>query len=223
LIYLTQHRLMCESETTIQLGATRDGTLTGRVCRQVVDDPIRYAVWRGWHDSRMSAVASRNQRERQIIALRAVHLEQVHRTALVRYLRKHHITGDARDTTLREFYGLADPKRAAVSEHRAYLISASSQLCAHRLLTLVGDRNGLALIQDYQGSYMQYFGMFCENARATQANSVFLLRGLIPEAKAEADALRERVLGGEGLPARPVAVKAGSGRSGIYRTAGTLR
>jgi len=223
LIYLTQHRLMRESETTIQHGATRDGTLAGRVCRQVVDDPIRYAVWHGWHDTRMSAVASRSQRERQIIALRAVHLEQVHRTALVRYLRKHQIIGDARDDTLREFYGLADPKRAAVSEHRAYLISASSQLCAHRLLTLVGDRNGLALIQDYQGTYMQYFGMFCENARATQADSVFLLRGLIPEAKAEADALRERVLGGEGLPARPVAVKSAAGRSGSYRAAGTNR
>ena len=214
---------MCESEMTIQQGATRDGTLAGRVCRQVVDDPIRYAVWHGWHDPRMSAVASRNQRERQILALRAVHLEQVHRSALVRYLRKNQIVDDARDATLRAFYGLADPMRAAVSEHRAYVTSVSSQLCAHRLLKLVGDLNGLALIKEYQGTYMQYFEMFCDDARATQANVVFLLRSLIPEAKAEADALRARVLRGEGLPARPVAVKSAAGRSGLYRTAGAIR
>ena len=223
MIYLTQHRLMCESETTIRRGAAHEGTLAGRVCQQVVDDPIRYAAWHGWHGTKMSAVASRIERERQIIALRGVHLEQFHRTALVRHLRKNGITGETRDATLREFYGLADPKRAAVSEHRAYLISASSQLCARRLLTLVGDRRGLALIQDYQGTYMQYFDMFCENARAMQSGSAFLLRGLIPEAKAEADALRERVLGGEGLPARPVAVKSSAGRTGRYRALGAAR
>jgi hypothetical protein len=214
---------MSESETTIQRGAASDETLAGRVCRQVVDDPLRYAVWHGWHDARMSTVATRIERERQITALRAVHLEQVHRTALVRYLRKHGIRGDARDRTLREFYGLADLKRAAVSEHRAYLVSASSQLCAHRLLMLVGDRRGLELIQDYQGLYMQYFGMFCDNARAVQHGSAYLLRSLIPDAKAEADALRERVLGGDGLPARPVAVKSRTGQSGRYRALGTHR
>jgi len=207
LIYLTQHRLMSESESTLKHGATRQDTMAGRVCRQVVDDPLRYSLWHGWHDSRMSDVARREERNRQILALRAVHLEQIHRTALVRYFRKHQVVGETRDETLLEFYGMVDPKRAAVSEHRAFLISASSQLCAHRLLQLVGDRRGLALIQDYQGTFMQYFGMFCENARAERADTSFLLQGLIPEAKFEAAALRKRILGGEGLPSRPLAIK----------------
>lgn len=207
MIYLTQYRLMSESETAIRRGAARADTTAGRVCRQVVDDPRRYSIWHGWHDTRMSSVAKRVERQRQILALRSVHLEQVHRTALVRYFRKHGITGEARDQTLLEFYGMADPKRAAIAEHRAFLISVSSQVCAHRLLKLVGDHHGLALIQDYQGVFMQYFAMFCDDARASLTDSAFLLRGLIPEAKAEADALRGRVLGGEGLPARPMAVK----------------
>lgn len=222
MIYLTQHRLMSESESTLRHGATREDTMAGRVCRQVVDDPLRYSLWHGWHDTRMVGVAKRVQRDRQILALRAVHLEQVHRTALVRYLRKHHVTGEKRDQTLRGFYGIVDPKRAAVSEHRAFLISVSSQLCAHRLLQLVGDRKGLALIQDYQGTFMQYFGMFCENARAERADTTFLLHGLIPEAKAEADALRKRILGGEGLPSWPVTVtpRAGIGQRQRAASAG---
>lgn len=208
---------MHESEATIQRGATQDDTLAGRVCRQVVDDPVRYAVWHGWHDSKMSKVARDVERDRQIIALRAVYLEQVHRTALVRYLRKHRLTGAVRDVTLSEFHGLADPRRAAIFEHRAFLISASSQLCANRILKLIGDRRGLELMQEYQRTYTQYFGMFCEDARASRQGSEYLLRGLIPEAKAEADALRARILGGEALPPRPVAMKYHTGQTGRYR------
>jgi hypothetical protein len=125
--------------------------------------------------------------------------------------------------TLREFYGFVDPKRAAISEHRAYLTSASTQICAHRLLKLVDDRKGIELIEDYQSAYMQYFGMFCENARAEQQGFAYLLRGLMPEIKAEADTLRDRILSGENLPMRPIAVKSRTGQTGQYRAIGTAR
>jgi hypothetical protein len=197
---------MVESETTIRRGAVEGTVIPKRVCGQLIADPAFYSLWRVRHNKRMLTVAERKRRDRQIVALRAVHLEQVHRTALVHYLRREGVTGARRDITLQEFYGVVDPRRAAVTEHRGYLLSASSQLCAYELLKLVGDEGGLALIQNYQGTYGQFFGMFCENARALRNGSHYLLRELIDDAKSEAETLRRRILGGDLLPAAPVVV-----------------
>lgn len=217
MIYLTYRRLMVESESTVENGALEGRTSPRAVCQQLVADPDRYALWHVWHDSRMRSVADRRARDRQIIALRSVHIEQIHRAALVRYLRKNRVSHVDRDVTLQDFHGVVDPRRAAISEHRTYVISASSQICAYDLLKLVGDARGIELLQDYQGSYEQYFGMFCENGRAARRGQPYLLRGLIPEARAEADALRARILAGERLPAAPVAARPGTGRSGRWR------
>jgi len=167
----------------------------------------------------MLSVAERRRRDRQIVALRAVHLEQIHRAALVRYLRQHRITGVARDQTLQDFYGVMDPIRATVAEHRNYVLSVSSQLCAYDLLKMVEDKRGLALLQDYQGTYGQFFGMFCDQARATRGGTRYVLSGLIPEAKGEAAALRRRILGGDLLPPTPVAIKPRSSRAARFRRA----
>ena len=207
MIYLTQKRLMVESERTVRIRARKGDVIPKRVCGQLIADPIKYDLWRFKHSNSMLGVAERKKRDLQIVALRAVHLEQIHRTSLVRYLRKHGITGEARDMTLREFYGVMDSRRAAVTEHKIYLMSASSQLCAYDLLKMVGDQGGLALLQDYQGTYGQYFGMFCDRSRATRNQTAYILNSFIDDAKAEAEAIRQRLLGGDLLPATPVAVK----------------
>jgi hypothetical protein len=218
-IYLTQTRLMVESEKTVHDRATQGEGVLKRVCSQLVADPPRYALWRDWHSRRMLTVAERRRRDRQIVALRAVHLEQIHRAALVRYLRKNRITGAARDQTLNEFHGLMDPVRATLAEHRTYVMSASSQLCAYDLLKMVEDKHGLALLQDYQGTYGQFFGMFCDQSRAIRNGARYVLSGLIPDAKAEAEALRRRILAGDLVPPTPVAVKSGATLSGRFSRA----
>ena len=106
----------------------------------------------------------------------------------------------ARDQALREFYGVMDPRRAAVAEHRNYLIAASSQICATSLLELAGDVGGAKLIRNYEILYGNYFSMFCDRARAAQSGKLYLLASLIPEAKDSADRARDRVLSGTLLP-----------------------
>lgn len=219
MIYLTQRRLMSESEDTIRERALTGAPSAQRVCRQLVETPDRYALWHTSHDRHMLNVAQRARRELQIVALRTVYIEQVHRAALVRYLRKHGVAGDARELTLRDFHGITDATRAAIAEHKTYLVAASSQICAYQLLRLVGDHRGVALIQDYQGSYGQYFGMFCENARSCRTGSSYILQGLLPDAKAEADALRARILGGEGLPSAAVAFRSAADGSVLRKKA----
>lgn len=195
---------MVESERTVCDSAAFGEELSRNVCMQLLAKPARYSLWHARHESGMGTVASARWRERQILGLRAFSLEQVHRTALVRYLREYHVVGVCREQTLRDFYGVVDAGDAARTEHRNYILAASSQLCANELLELVGDRTGMDLTRRYELAYGQFFSMFCEYSRARRNHQRYLLTALIPEVRATAARLRRRILDGEGLPKAPI-------------------
>jgi hypothetical protein len=100
--------------------------------------------------------------------------------------------------------------RAALAEHRQYLVATSTQLCATELLTLANDHRGVDLIRRYESTYGQFYSMFCDRARARQTGKTYVLGALIPEVKAGADRLRARILGGDLLPTPRVALRLAS-------------
>lgn len=205
MIYLTQTRLMLESEQTIRERATAAEEVPRRVCSQLLADQPRYALWHSRHERSMNGVSSARLRDRQIMALRSVAIEQVHRAALVRYFRDHQIKGVARELTLREFYGVADTRDSIIAEHRSYLLAESTQLCAADILELVGDRRGVQLFRSYELAYGQFFGMFCDQARAARTGHRYLLASLLPEVRETAERARLRILDSQLLPVRPSA------------------
>jgi hypothetical protein len=197
---------MIESENTVHENAAHGEGANRSVCGQLVSDEPRYSLWVSRHDRRMFTVSVQRDRNRQLLTLRSLAVEQVHRAALVRYLRDYRITGKAREQTLREFYGVLDPTRSALAEHRNYLLSASSQLCALDILDMTADKHGADLVRRYQTTYGHFFSMFCDRARARASNRVFLLACLIPEAKTAADRLRKSILEGQLLPRKSLRV-----------------
>jgi hypothetical protein len=199
-IYLTQARLMLESERIVHDHARSDEEIPQRVCRQLLADSARYGLWHARHENHMHTVASARLRERQIMSLRAVSIEQIHRTALVRYLRDHRVLGVARDQTLREFYGVMDPRESTIMEHRNYLLAASTQLCAADILELIGDNHGLDLVRRYELAYAQYFSMFCDQSRARQSGKSYMLEMLLPEVRNAAERLRLRIMDNRRVP-----------------------
>ena len=203
-IYLTRARLMIESERTVQHCASDGEQHAQRACQQLIADMPRYSLWHARHAGHMDAVAAAKQRERQILALRAVAVEHVHRAALVRYLRDNRIVGRDRDQTLREFYGVADPRDSAIAEHKNYLIAASTQLCAADILELIGDERGIDLIRRYELSYTQYFGMFCDHARAARNRAPYMLTTLLPEVRDGTERLRLRILDSHLVPVKTI-------------------
>ena len=185
---------MLESEQAITEHAHGGPLVTQRVCTQLLNEPTRYVRWHVRHELRMSVVAGVRLRQRQILALRAFALEQIHSSALVRYLRDYQVAGLARDRTLREFFGVADPRDAALRAHRDYLLAASSQVCATELLGLADDARGVDLLNDYEQAYGQFFSIFCESSRARAHGDTYLLSGLLPEVRVVATNLRRRIL-----------------------------
>ncbi len=203
MLYITSTRLMRESEDAVREHAYSGEEVSRRICSQLLANEPRYGEWHARHEVKMRFVAHPRRRDPQIQALRTVAVEQVHRTALVNYVRQGRITGAARDRALGLFHGIADVRDAALAEHRSYLVAASTQVCAYDLLGLVGDGEGLTLIRRYELAYGQYFAMFCEREIARQVKASYLLGFLLPEVKDVADRLRLRIVGARLKPADP--------------------
>jgi hypothetical protein len=192
-LYLSQKRLMLESEHAINDNASHGPVIIRRVCTQLLSEPTRYARWRVRHERRMGAVADARLRQPQILALRAFALEQIHGSALVRYLREQGVIGEARDRRLRDFFGVLDSREAALMAHRDYLLAASSQVCAMELLDLANDGRGIELLVEYEQAYGHFFTLFCESSR-TDRSEPYLLSSLLPEVRTLATKLRRRIL-----------------------------
>jgi len=191
---------MDESEKTVHRGAARGEGALQSVCRQLVADEARYRFWLVRHEEPMTQVAAAKHRRDQILSLRKSAVQQVHKSALVRYFADYHITGKERDLTLADFYGVIDPRQATVAAHQTYLHSASTGFCDEELLSMVGDKGGLDLLQKYRERYGQYFSMYCGSARAKRRGNRYVLEALIPELNTTAKRLREKILGGQQMP-----------------------
>jgi hypothetical protein len=188
---------MLESEQAISDNAANGPVVARRVCTQLLSEPRRYGLWRVRHEERMGAVSSARLRQRQVLALRAFALEQVHGSALVCYLRDYGVVGEARDRTLRAFFGIVDPREAVLRAHRDYLLAASSHLCALELLDLTSDSRGVELLTEYEQTYGRFFGMFCELSHAQHSGEPYVLSSLLPDLRTAAASLRRRILEGD--------------------------
>lgn len=105
---------------------------------------------------------------------------------------------------MQEFYGPLDPECSVITEHRHFILAASSQICASDLLELSGDRYGLDLVDRYQRDYVLYFALYCDRVMVERDGRTYLLEGLIPEIKADAVRIRHRLLTGDRLPAKSI-------------------
>lgn len=197
MIYLTRTRLIHESERAIEACALAGEPVPQRVCAQLLAQPPRYSRWHNGLENRMGIVANARVRPRQVLALRAFALEQVHRAALVRYLRDYRVVGRAREQTLRDFHGVIDSREAALAEHRDYLLATTNHVCAAELLDLADDAPGTELLGEYERAYGQFFRLFCEQSRAAYRREPYLLESLLPEVRATAAFVRRQILNGD--------------------------
>lgn len=209
LVYITHTRLMRESESSIQSWAEEGAEPAQHICSQLLDNEPRYATWMSSHDRRMTMVSRGRSRERQIVSLRLVATEQIHRQALVRYLRDNAIRGEARDLVLREFYGPLDSRNAVLAAHREYTQAVSSHVCAADLLELCADRHGAKMLHQYEYAYGLYFAMHCDRTRALSESRPYLLGALLPEVKAGAKGLRDSLLSGDKMPVPKLSLSGG--------------
>ncbi|MBS0611616.1 MAG: hypothetical protein JSS24_00405 [Proteobacteria bacterium] len=164
---------------------------------RLLDDGRQYQMWEASYARQMREVAHCNAQVAQAMELRKIALRLIHRRGLVDYLRSWKITGDHRVQLFNMFYGCTDYREAVITEHRHYVMAASSGLCTEVLVDAVNDSNGFKLLARYQQLYAQYFQMFSEYSRVEYRGEVELAAALKPtmlEHRSYANLVRRQIL-----------------------------
>lgn len=164
---------------------------------RLLDDGQQYQRWEASHARQMREVAHCDGTVRQAMELRRLALSLIHRRGLVDYLRSWKVTGERRAVLMRMFYGCIDHREAVISEHRQFIMAASSGLCTEVLVDAVNDANGFKLLARYQQLYAQYFQMFCQYSLAEFTGEAELAAALKPgmlEQRSYANLVRRQVL-----------------------------
>ncbi len=175
--------LLAESETALWQAAAGDERRRAHAAAQATNDHRMYQLWRHRHERLMRPVAHADGRFGQPAALRAIGVRLVERAALVDYVRRHHITGRARDLLIMGFQGQRNPRRALLDEHRDYVLAVSSEVCVAHLLGQLGDHLGGRLLAEYGASYAESFATFCKRMQAGDAVAARADIPLAPQAR----------------------------------------
>ena len=160
---VTQARLMDESEACVAEAAQSGSPAQMLVASRLLSHPDVYGRWEAEHFQLMRQVSSHTYLHRQVVALRAAALSQLHRKALFEYLQERQLTRDQRRRLIAVFHSFRDYTSSVIAEHGNYLRSASSYLCSQHLARwLMKDAAFAEPLQLYQERYWDYFRVFCD-------------------------------------------------------------
>ena len=193
---ITFVQLMTESERALWKTETQPDYYRVPVAR-LLEDGRQYRLWESSHARRMRQVAQLSRQTQQAMALRKLAVQLIHRRGMVDYLRAFKITGDHRQQLFNMFYGCTDYREAVITEHRQYVMAASSGYCTEVLVDAVNDANGFKLLDRYQHLYSQYFQIFSQYSRADFCGEEELAGALKPtmlEHRAYANLVRRQIL-----------------------------
>lgn len=160
---LSHPQLMRVSQRCVEDAAISRDALAQRVAARVLTDVDSQYVWEREHSGYMHEVADCSRRRSQLVALRAVELRLIHRRAVFQYLRSIATDEDQRRRVVALFHHSLTYTGAVVAEHRLFVRSTLSQLCAEHIgRAVVGDPAFGEPLRDYVSLYTAYFRLFCE-------------------------------------------------------------
>lgn len=210
-------RLMKESEVALEQAATATSPDTARVANQVLGDAKLHAHWEARHAQLLLPVAEQGKRGPQILALRKLETRQLHRSSLIKFIRKNQVTGRMRERLFELFYGPKDPIDAILAEHRNYLLAESSQLSADHLIDLMHDSTSQDLLRLYANAYDVYFSLYCYVSCSRNSYLADATRGAMQDARSQVNRLRRRL-----ETAKPESGHAGFDREAMLAESGRL-
>ncbi len=193
----THRKLMHESEYALGQAAKSSNGRESRIAAAVLNDPRRQRQWGGMHAELLAPVAATQRRRRQIIALRKLAVELVHRTALVNFLRQNEISGHARRQLFRLLHATHDYEDAVVAEYNRYVLAAASRIAADHLLDVMGTTRSRDLLDMYETVYARYFEIRCEVACEQDTDCAAVMHTSEEELHEQLQRIHERIVSGK--------------------------
>lgn len=139
-------------------------------------------------------VAEHSRRTSQILQLRKLETDLLHRSSLITFIRTHQIKGEQRKRLFEAFHGARDPVDAILIEHRNYLLAESSHLSTDHLIGLMHDTTSLDLLRLYSRAYAMYFSLYCYSASTDDSTMADAVRETMQDAAKRVKRLRSRLL-----------------------------
>jgi hypothetical protein len=189
-----RHRkMMDESEYALRQACDSSSNRVSRIVNTIVGDSQKYRHWESNHAELLLPVAQQNNKKRQILALRKIEVQLVHRRALFNLIREQHVRGKAREKLFRLFRATRDYQDAVIAEHQQYMIAMSSRVSTDHLIDVMHDVDSKRLIEEYEESYANYFKMKCYLAITEESYFVELVQLTLRDAREELRKKRERI------------------------------
>jgi hypothetical protein len=195
-VALTQPQLMRESARRIELAARSDDSRESLAAGRLLADGSARQLWENEHACYMRMIARERRRLPQLAALRSISFGLIHRQALFNYLRTEAARGEHRRRVVSLFHGSRGYSDAVITEHRTFLRSTCSHLCANYIgAQLLGEPDFEAAFQVYERLFGEYFRLFC-GARSVDPEAADPCQLLLPYLKYEVNEQRRLIIGG---------------------------
>ncbi len=193
---VTHRNLMRESVYALERAAKSEGGSNARVAARILNHPISNQQWRAVHAELLLPPAKTRLRRRQIIELRKVVVELIHRAAPVMYLRQNEVTGRARRQLFRLLHATHDYEYAVVEEHRRFTLAVGSRIAANHLIDIMGATRSLDLLQMYETVYARYFEIRCEVTCEQDSDCAAILQASEDELHEQLKRIHRRIVAG---------------------------
>lgn len=166
-----------------------------QLVNRLFETPATYCQWESYHAGLMRAVGSDDSRKGQLLTMRRLRFQLIHRQALFEFLRESPVTARQRKALFDVLHGTQDYAKAVVAEHARFLQSNSSLYCAdHLACSIMRDRRFGSGLERYRKSYLEYFGHYCNWILAESQGREFTLQCLIPHLKQELQTQQRELL-----------------------------
>lgn len=189
-----RHRkLMDESEYALRRACDSPSKHVSRIVNTIVGDSRTFKHWESNHAELLLPVAEQSNNKRQILALRNLEVQLVHRRALFDLIREQQVRGIARKKLFKLFRATRDYQDAVIAEHQQYMIAVSSRVSVDHLIDVMHDANSKRLINQYEELYADYFKMKCYLAITEERYFIELIRLTLKDAQEKIRKKRERI------------------------------
>jgi hypothetical protein len=194
---VTAARLMQYSEQCLVRAAQSSAPPRSQIAARLLHDAPLHRRWEHSHGRLMRAIAALARTDSKISELRRVAFLMLHRKAPFEYMRDRHVTGPQRRHLIRALFGTQDYAQCLVREHRAFLSSACSFICADALCgEVLGDAAFCEALAHYQSAYDEYYRAYGDSLLAQFSGESSALQSLLPYLRYQLKIIRDHMLSG---------------------------
>lgn len=184
---------MDESEYALRNIADSVSPRASRIVNTLLQDSRHYKLWESRHADLLVSVAGQSNKKRQIMALRNVEVQLIHRRALFEYLRANAVRGERRRRLFRMFHSTLDFQDSVLAEHRQYMLAVSSRISTDHLIDLMHDPGSKRLLRQYEQPYTRYYEMKCFVAGMGKSDCTELVRSMMGNVREQLRQARRRL------------------------------